>query len=184
MKRPLFSLVIAGFLLTASSVHADTTALSRNWAGYIASGSGYTSVGGTWSVSTVTDAFDPSADATWVGIGGVTQGDLIQSGTQAIVQDGQVTYQAWVETLPQELKAIPLAVSPGNSVTVRSPRRPRASGIFLLGITRQEGTTRMIYLMHLRILRLNGYKKSRALKAVDRYLSICSRRYNLPMHIL
>jgi hypothetical protein len=59
-----------------------------------------------------------SADATWIGIGGVNSNDLIQSGTQAVVQDGQVTYQAWIEMLPAVLQPIPLTVHAGDSVTV------------------------------------------------------------------
>ena len=118
-KISAFSIAIAAaFLFTGSLAYADATAMSRNWAGYETSGSGYTAVGATWVVPTVSDALDPAADATWVGIGGVSTGDLIQSGTQAIVEGGQVTYQAWVEMLPQELKAIPLQVHAGDSVTV------------------------------------------------------------------
>jgi len=118
-KISLFSVAIAAaFVCNSGFAYADATAMSRNWAGYETNGTGYTAVGATWVVPTVSDAIDPGADATWVGIGGVTTGDLIQSGTQAIVEGGQVTYQAWVEMLPQELKAIPLQVNAGDSVTV------------------------------------------------------------------
>jgi len=110
-------LFLATFLLPFGFAHADT-ALSQNWAGYIATGSSYTTVGATWTVPTVSTTVDPSADATWVGIGGLQGDDLIQSGTQAIVENGQVTYQAWVETLPQALQSIPLNITPGDSVTV------------------------------------------------------------------
>src|SRR5438128_1026718 len=66
---------------------------SRNWAGYVATGSNYTAVRGTWVVPTVSSS-RIGIDATWVGIGGVRSQDLIQSGTQATVtRAGVVTYQ-------------------------------------------------------------------------------------------
>ena len=119
-KLALFSLTLFMFMgaFMTGAAHADTVAASKNWSGYIATGSGYTAVGATWVVPTVSTTIDPSADATWVGIGGVLNSDLIQSGTQAIVQNGQVTYQAWVELLPQALQPITLNVKPGDSVTV------------------------------------------------------------------
>jgi hypothetical protein len=93
---------------------------SANWAGYVATGSTYTGVGGTWTIPTpsVSTSTRVAADATWVGIGGVSSKDLIQAGTQAIVQNGAVTYQAWYETLPQYQQQVPVTVHGGDSVTV------------------------------------------------------------------
>ncbi len=69
-------------------------------------------------VPAVSGAGSTSADAEWVGIGGVSSPDLIQSGTQAITDtNGQITYQAWLETLPQVSQFIPVAVKPGDSVS-------------------------------------------------------------------
>ncbi len=90
---------------------------SRNWSGYAATGGKYTSVSGTWIVPNVS-AGTTGMDATWVGIGGVTSTDLIQAGTQAIVQSGQVVYSAWWETLPQVSQEVPLTVNAGDKVTV------------------------------------------------------------------
>jgi len=91
---------------------------SRNWAGYTATGGTFTAVSGTWTVPNVSAGSTPAADATWVGIGGVSSTDLIQAGTDATVQGGQVTYTAWVETLPQASQTVPLSVSAGDSVSV------------------------------------------------------------------
>jgi peptidase A4-like protein len=89
---------------------------SVNWSGYEATGGKFTSVTGSWTVPQVSGA---GADAAWVGIGGVSSRDLIQAGTQASTAgDGQVQYQAWIETLPQTSRRVPLAVAPGDSVTV------------------------------------------------------------------
>jgi Tfp pilus assembly protein PilW len=91
---------------------------SFNWAGYAATGGNFTSVTGSWIVPSVTNQTRLSADAAWVGIGGVNSQDLIQAGTQAITNNaGQTTYQAWYEILPNSSVSIPITVRPGDSVT-------------------------------------------------------------------
>ncbi|HVP21089.1 MAG TPA: G1 family glutamic endopeptidase [Anaerolineaceae bacterium] len=90
---------------------------SRNWSGYAADKGTFTAVAGTWTVPNVSSGTD-GIDATWVGIGGVTSDDLIQAGTQAVVQSGQVTYSAWWETLPQASQDLPLTVNAGDTVSV------------------------------------------------------------------
>lgn len=89
---------------------------SHNWAGYVSTGGNYTSVTGSWSVPQV-NATGMSADATWIGIGGITSNDLIQTGTQAMVNNGEVSYQAWYEMMPASSRKIPLTISPGDSIT-------------------------------------------------------------------
>jgi hypothetical protein len=92
--------------------------LSYNWAGYVATGDTYTSVTGTWTVPTVEPSSSLSADATWVGIGGVKSRDLIQAGT--VAQNGSSptpTYRAWYEMLPNEMQQISMSVKPGDSIT-------------------------------------------------------------------
>lgn len=106
-------------VFSAPTALAQTVESSRNWAGYVAQSGPYTSVSGSWIVPTVSAVGSTSADAEWVGIGGVTTTDLIQSGTQAIIDsNGQITYQAWVETLPQISQPIPITVKPSDSVSV------------------------------------------------------------------
>jgi hypothetical protein len=66
------------------------------------------------------------ADATWVGIGGVNTRDLIQAGTQQTVSgSGSTQYEAWVETLPQASHPVPLAVNPGDSVSISINEDPQ-----------------------------------------------------------
>jgi hypothetical protein len=96
---------------------AITSSTSSNWSGYSATGGSFTSVTGTWIVPTVSST-TAGADATWVGIGGVDTRDLIQAGTQATVNAGEVVYVAWIEMLPAASKPVSLTVSPGDSVTV------------------------------------------------------------------
>lgn len=91
---------------------------SLNWSGYAATGGPFTSVSGTWTIPVVPPASSTEADASWVGIGGVTGQDLIQAGTQAVTdRSGGVSYQAWYETLPQATQPISLAVNGGDSIT-------------------------------------------------------------------
>src|SRR5688500_11049684 len=103
---------------TTTTTPARITDTSSNWSGYVANGGTYTSVTGTWVVPQVSPT-TTGADATWVGIGGVTGTDLIQAGTQATVTgDGSVTYSAWTEILPDYSRTAPLQVTSGDTVTV------------------------------------------------------------------
>ncbi|MGH2490342.1 MAG: G1 family glutamic endopeptidase [Candidatus Limnocylindria bacterium] len=122
---------------TTTTTPARVSDTSSNWSGYVANGGTYTSVTGTWIVPTVS-ATSAGADATWVGIGGVTGTDLIQAGTQATVTgSGAVTYEAWTEILPDYSRTAPLQVSPGDSVTVTITEQ--SSGLWL--IVMQNNTT-------------------------------------------
>jgi hypothetical protein len=98
---------------------------SRNWAGYVAQNGPYTTVSGTWTVPSVTGSYATSADAAWIGIGGMSSSDLIQSGTQDIVDpDGQVSTSGFYELLPDAAITIPtVTVHPGDSVTVSIARQ-------------------------------------------------------------
>ena len=45
--------------------------------------------------------------------------DLIQAGTQETVSGhGRTEYQAWVETLPQSSRPVPLPISAGDSISI------------------------------------------------------------------
>ena len=104
--------------VTQPGTPASVTSSSSNWSGYAANGGTFTSVTATWTVPTVS-ATSSGADATWVGIGGLTSNDLLQAGTQAMVDgSGTVEYSAWIEMLPQSSRNVPLSVSAGDSVTV------------------------------------------------------------------
>jgi hypothetical protein len=104
--------------VTQPGTPATVTSSSSNWSGYAANGGTFTSVTATWTVPTVA-ATSTGADATWVGIGGLTSRDLIQAGTQAMVDgSGTVEYSAWIEMLPQSSRTVPLSVTSGDSVTV------------------------------------------------------------------
>lgn len=119
---------------------AVTTSRSTNWSGYAADGGTFTSVTGTWNVPNVA-ATATGADATWVGIGGLDTEDLIQAGTMASVTgDGSVTYQAWIEMLPDSARMIPLTVTAGDSVTVTITERSRDRWLIALKNNTTGGT--------------------------------------------
>src|SRR6266508_4376678 len=122
--QPSAQSVSPGAGTAPSQTQPDTTTPARgsdtssNWSGYVATGGTFTSVTGTWTVPQVSTT-TAGADATWVGIGGVSASDLIQAGTQATVTgSGVVEYEAWTETLPQSTRRVPLQVRAGDSVTV------------------------------------------------------------------
>ena len=110
--------------------------VSQNWSGYAATGGTYTAVSGTWTVPQFTPDSPAGADATWVGIGGVNTRDLIQAGTQQTVSgSGSTQYQAWVETLPQASHPVPLAVNPGDSISISITQSPQAQDQWQVAFT-------------------------------------------------
>lgn len=137
--KPVLALVLIGGLVglgqqfvgldqlakLAASLRANSGLLggnnpeSRNWAGYAATGGSFTAVSGTWSVPEFAPDSPIGTDAAWVGIGGVRGTDLIQAGTQETVSGrGRTMYQAWVETLPQASRTVPLPISAGDSISI------------------------------------------------------------------
>lgn len=93
---------------------------SINWSGYVSTRGPFDEISGTWKIPKVKHSSEISADATWIGIGGVLSNDLIQSGTEADAGPrGKINYQAWIELLPDPPFSIPVSVSAGDSVSVR-----------------------------------------------------------------
>jgi hypothetical protein len=119
-----------------SSVEANASA---NWAGYAATGKGFTGVQASWKIPTVKPSKTFGVDATWVGIGGVTTNDLIQGGTETVVQNGIVQYIAWTEALPAASEPLNLVVHPGDTISA-SISQDAASGTWQVSIG--DNTTR------------------------------------------
>lgn len=119
--------LVAGAHLTGNMMQ------SGNWSGYnkgaLESGTFFHSVSGQWVVPTATQAKKGQAEASssWVGIGGgcmdtsclATDATLIQAGTEQDVDaKGKASYSAWYELIPAPSLRTPLAVSPGNTISV------------------------------------------------------------------
>jgi hypothetical protein len=105
---------------TPSAPATTTSYTSTNWSGYLATSGTYTTVSANWTVPDVSgNGTSASADGTWVGIGGVSTGDLIQAGTQdSVTAGGQVTTNAFYEILPSSSVTVySITVSPGDSVS-------------------------------------------------------------------
>ncbi len=130
MRYALLGLIGAFFLTFAAPVAAPAnypylkpaaaTGLSYNWAGYVAQGKVYNGISGRWIVpdASLGASAPTAADATWVGLGGVSSDDLIQAGTQALVERGQVVYEAWIELMPEPSTPVPLEVEAGDELAV------------------------------------------------------------------
>jgi hypothetical protein len=124
----------AGGLLKLAAPHTSfKMTQSNNWSGYnqgaLDKGTLFTSVTGTWTVPTATQAKAGEAEssATWVGIGGgclesscaVTDETLVQAGTEQDVDaSGKASYSAWYELVPVPSTSVSLPVAPGNKITV------------------------------------------------------------------
>jgi hypothetical protein len=70
-----------------------------------------------------------------VGIGGVSSTDLIQAGTSDTVIQGRDQFETWIELLPQVSQQVPVAVAPGDSVTVTIDEQDATTGDWQLSIT-------------------------------------------------
>jgi hypothetical protein len=95
------------------------TNATGNWAGYVMPGNNITRVSGSWTVPSPGADSGSGADATWIGIGGNSSEDLIQTGTQNTVgRDGQTESTAWFEMLPDaETPIDTMTVNPGDKIS-------------------------------------------------------------------
>ena len=119
---------------------------SRNWSGYAARGGAFTSVSATWTVPRLALDSPFGADAAWVGIGGLRTRDLIQAGTeQTATGAGSVSYQAWVEMLPDAARAVPLTVLPGETISVSVDQQAGDTWLFTFAnLTSGQGLQRSV----------------------------------------
>jgi hypothetical protein len=119
----------------APPVYAYT---STNWSGYLASGGKFSGVRGSWSVPHVTgNGHSLTADAAWIGIGGVTGSDLIQVGTTEMVsKSGHVSTNAFYEMLPAPETPVPnMVVNAGD--TMSASIAEQGTGQWRISITDQ-----------------------------------------------
>ncbi|MCL6453771.1 MAG: hypothetical protein K6T78_09210 [Alicyclobacillus sp.] len=101
------------------SVLPSGTQPSQNWAGYIDTpapgATPYRSVSATWTVPKTTGR-SGSVAAQWIGLGGVTSEDLLQTGTMEQISNGQATAEVFWEELPNTAQPL-LTVPIGSTVT-------------------------------------------------------------------
>ncbi|HUZ19469.1 MAG TPA: G1 family glutamic endopeptidase [Acidimicrobiales bacterium] len=76
---------------------------SSNWSGYALASApgGTTDVQGTWTVPSLDCTATPDGQVSeWVGVDGLTNSDLFQTGTRSMCAGGVQSNVAWVEQLP------------------------------------------------------------------------------------
>ncbi len=95
---------------------------SLSWAGYIVSQDfnspfGVTAIEASWMVPQLNVSAEDGYSSVWIGIGGQREKSLIQVGTEQDLSNGQETYNAWYELLPDYSVAINgLTISPGDTI--------------------------------------------------------------------
>ena len=125
MIRARLAAVLAALLTASAGAGAASaaTAVSSNWSGYAVTGAIFSSVTGTWIQPTAdcTSARGSvTASAFWVGLGGDSGSSnaLEQAGTEADCSaTGTASYSAWYELVPAASVKLPLAISPGDTIS-------------------------------------------------------------------
>ena len=90
------------------------TAFSANWSGLGGTGRGIQGAQGSWIVPTAAASPSGRFSSSWVGVDGITNHNLIQTGTE---QDSAHNYFAWWEILPQQ--EVRIVTASGRPATVR-----------------------------------------------------------------
>jgi hypothetical protein len=93
--------------------------LGTNWSGQIDAGTRFTLVVGRWTVPAVEPSTSPRYASEWIGIGGNTINELIQTGTTTDTVGGVTSYSAWYELLPTHAVTIQEPVSPGDAMSAK-----------------------------------------------------------------
>ena len=144
----LATLALAAGVLPSSAAAATVqTATSGNWAGYVASGKSFSSVTGSWVVSTAKPDSD-GYSATWVGLGGASDDSsaLEQVGTQSDYVDGRATYTAWYELVPKAAVTLKLKVHPGDHITAKVSVAGTTVTVSIADTTTGRSTTKVLHM--------------------------------------
>ena len=94
-----------------------TTVRSSNWSGYYTTGSTYTNVSASWVQPTVTCNSTKTYSAFWVGLDGVGDSTVEQTGTEADCLHGSPSYSGWYEMYPKYPVNFNFAVDPGDEMS-------------------------------------------------------------------
>jgi hypothetical protein len=110
------------------------TERSHNWSGYVDTGPQFTGASGQWVVPSVQPSPTALFSATWVGVDGATNPDLIQTGTAQETTNGSTSYYAWYEILPNN--SVPVfGVTPGDHMTASVRQNAPGSTAWTITIT-------------------------------------------------
>ena len=129
MRKLMLGFVLAALLLAlpAAAGHGAamrlapikkvTQSTSSNWAGYAATGGGFTTVTSSWTQPTASCTSATTYSSFWVGLDGDGSSTVEQTGTSADCSGGAPSYYAWYEMYPKYPVNLSLAVRPGDSLT-------------------------------------------------------------------
>jgi hypothetical protein len=103
----------------AARVKGLTQVESTNWSGYADTGSGYSSVTGSWTEPTATcSSRATSLAAFWVGIDGYSSDSVEQDGTLIECYRGTAYYYTWWEMYPTNaIQVVGETLRPGDSIS-------------------------------------------------------------------
>jgi hypothetical protein len=93
-----------------------------NWSGYVATGTGFTSVAATWTEPKTTCNSSNDLYAPWVGIDGYGSSSVEQTGVQTDCSSGSPVDSAWYEMYPANPVYYSNPVSAGDSITATVSR--------------------------------------------------------------
>ena len=95
-----------------------TQVQSTNWSGYADTGSGFSTVTGSWTEPSVSCTSATSLAAFWVGIDGYSSGSVEQDGTLAECYRGTAYYYTWWEMYPTNaIQVVGSTLHAGDSIT-------------------------------------------------------------------
>ncbi|HJP77649.1 MAG TPA: G1 family glutamic endopeptidase [Pseudonocardiaceae bacterium] len=93
-----------------------------NWSGYVATGSGFTSVSATWTEPRATCNSSNDLYAPWVGIDGYGSNSVEQTGVQTDCSSGSPVDSAWYEMYPANPVYYSNPVSAGDVISASVKR--------------------------------------------------------------
>lgn len=88
-----------------------------NWGGYVAQGSNFTSISGSWTMPQVTCNSSNDLYAPWIGIDGYGSQTVEQTGVQVDCSSGSPAYSGWYEMYPAAPKYFSEPVDAGDTFT-------------------------------------------------------------------
>ncbi|WP_335979399.1 G1 family glutamic endopeptidase [Streptomyces sp. CA2R106] len=88
-----------------------------NWGGYVARGSGFTDISGSWTMPEVTCNSTNDLYAPWIGIDGYGSSTVEQTGVQVDCSNGSPEYSAWYEMYPAAPVYYDESVDAGDAFT-------------------------------------------------------------------
>ncbi|ACU76657.1 hypothetical protein Caci_7833 [Catenulispora acidiphila DSM 44928] len=123
--------------------HDIRNSTSGNWAGYVATGGGFTSVSAGWTEPAVSCRSQNTYASFWIGLDGDGSNSVEQIGTESDCSGGHAVYSAWYEMYPGAPVDVAGPISPGDAM--QASVSYGGSGHFTLVLAdRTKGWTRTV----------------------------------------